>query len=62
MIGSAGEFTAPAKVCQEDLVNEYRAYISNITRLGAEGPSTFKLGSFGEAYVMANYLQHDHEG
>lgn len=45
----------PAQVCQEDLVNEYRAYNSDITRKGLNGRATIKLGSFGEAYLMANY-------
>ncbi|MEO5938749.1 MAG: TonB-dependent receptor [Sphingomonas sp.] len=48
-------FIAPATVCQEDLVSEYRAYNSNITRKGLNARATVKLGSFGEAYVMANY-------
>ncbi len=45
----------PGQVCQEDLVNEYRAYNSDITRKGLNGRATVKLGSFGEAYLMANY-------
>jgi iron complex outermembrane receptor protein len=52
---TAGTFVAPATVCQEDLVNEYRAYNSNIERKGLNARATIKLGSFGEAYVMANY-------
>ena len=47
--------STPATVCQEDLVNEYRAYNSNIERKGANLRATARIGSFGEAYVMANY-------
>ncbi|MDB5680050.1 TonB-dependent siderophore receptor [Sphingomonas bacterium] len=54
--------TTPATVCQEDLVNEYRAYNSNITRKGLNARATFKLGSFGEAYVMANYYNTTTKG
>ncbi|MEI9927246.1 MAG: TonB-dependent receptor [Sphingomonas sp.] len=50
----AGTVT-PATVCQEDLVNEYRAYYSNTTRKGANARATVRLGQFGDAYVMANY-------
>ncbi|WP_186728853.1 TonB-dependent receptor plug domain-containing protein [Sphingomonas panacisoli] len=58
---AAGNLIAPATVCQEDTVAEYRAYNSNITRKGLNARATFKLGSFGEAYVMANYFQYfDH--
>lgn len=52
---SAGQFIAPATVCQEDLVNRYRAYNSNIERKGLNARATIRLGSFGDAYVMANY-------
>ncbi|MEO5494189.1 MAG: TonB-dependent receptor [Sphingomonas sp.] len=52
---SAGQFITPATVCQEDLVERYRAYNSNIERKGLNARATIKLGSFGEAYVMANY-------
>ncbi|QDZ09227.1 TonB-dependent receptor [Sphingomonas panacisoli] len=54
-VDGAGNLIAPATVCQEDLVNEYRSYNSNIERKGLNARATFKLGSFGEAYVMANY-------
>ncbi|HEX4692918.1 TonB-dependent receptor plug domain-containing protein [Sphingomonas sp.] len=54
--------STPATVCQEDLVNEYRAYNSDITRKGLNARATFKLGSFGEAYVMANYYNTTTKG
>lgn len=54
--------STPGSVCQEDLVNEYRAYNSNITRKGLNARATFKLGSFGEAYVMANYYNTTTKG
>lgn len=50
----AGTIT-PATVCQEDLVNEYRAYNSNIERKGANFRATAKLGSDAEIYAMFNY-------
>ncbi|THD35659.1 MAG: TonB-dependent receptor [Sphingomonas sp.] len=59
---AGGQFVAPATVCQEDLVNEYRAYNSNITRKGLNARATFKLGSFGEAYLMANYYNTSTKG
>jgi iron complex outermembrane receptor protein len=43
-------------------VNEYRAYNSDITRKGVNGRATVKLGSFGEAYVMANYYNTSTSG
>lgn len=52
----------PASVCQEDLVNEYRAYNSDITRKGLNGRVTVKLGTFGEAYLMANYYNTSTKG
>ena len=57
-----GNLLAPATVCQEDLVNEYRAYNSDITRKGLNARLTAKLGSFGEAYVMANYYNTTTKG
>ena len=54
--------TTPADVCKEDLVNEYRAYNSDITRKGLNGRVTVKLGSFGEAYLMANYYNTSTRG
>jgi iron complex outermembrane receptor protein len=57
-----GGTITPAQVCQEDLVNEYRAYNSDITRKGVNGRATVKLGSFGEAYVMANYYNTSTSG
>ncbi|QDZ08998.1 TonB-dependent receptor [Sphingomonas panacisoli] len=50
-----GQPFGPGAVCQEDLTSEYTAYNSNITRKGLNARATIKLGSFGEAYVMANY-------
>lgn len=50
----AGTVT-PATVCQEDLVNEYRAYNSNIERKGATIRATGRLGSDTEVYAMFNY-------
>jgi iron complex outermembrane receptor protein len=52
----------PAIVCQEDLVNEYRAYNSNIERKGANLRATARIGSFGEAYLMANYYNTSTKG
>jgi iron complex outermembrane receptor protein len=52
---SAGQFIAPATVCQEDLQNRYRAYNSNIERKGLNARASIKLGNFGSAYIMANY-------
>ncbi|MBS0479871.1 MAG: TonB-dependent receptor [Proteobacteria bacterium] len=59
---SNGQFITPATVCQEDLVTEYRSYTSNITRKGLNARATVKLGSFGEAYVMANYYNTSTKG
>ncbi len=52
----------PATVCQEDLVDEYRAYNSDIERKGANARVTVKLGDFGEAYVMGNYYNTKTKG
>ncbi len=57
-----GGTITPAQVCQEDLVNEYRAYNSDITRKGLNGRVTVRLGSFGEAYLMANYYNTSTKG
>lgn len=54
--------STPNTVCQEDLVNEYTSYNSDITRKGLNGRATIKLGSFGEAYVMANYYNTSTRG
>lgn len=47
--------STPATVCQEDLVNEYRAYNSNIERKGATIRATGRLGADTEVYAMFNY-------
>ncbi|WP_343526533.1 TonB-dependent receptor [Sphingomonas sp.] len=47
--------STPATVCQEDLVNEYRAYNSNIERKGFNIRATGKLGPDTEVYAMFNY-------
>lgn len=51
----AGVIT-PATVCQEDLVNEYRAYNSAIERKGFNIRATGKLGPDTEVYAMFNYF------
>ncbi|MDB5680965.1 MAG: TonB-dependent receptor [Sphingomonas bacterium] len=59
---SNGQSVAPATVCQEDLVKEYRSYNSNITRKGLNARATIKLGSFGDAYLMGNYYNTSTRG
>jgi len=45
---------APAVVCQQDLVKQYRQYSPAMERKGLNFHGTFNIGS-AQAYVMANY-------
>ena len=49
--------SAPATVCQQDLVNQYYQYSGAVQRLGANAHLTVNLGSRAQAYAMFNFYQ-----
>ena len=52
----AGTVT-PAVVCQQDRVNQFRMYNSEISRRGGTIRGTAKLGDNAEAYLMFNFYE-----
>ena len=49
--------TAPAQVCQQDLVNQYYQYQGRIERFGGNAHLTVNIGSKAQAYAMFNFYE-----
>lgn len=47
--------TTPATVCQQDLINQYRPYLSATERKGGTIRASVKIGESAQAYAMFNY-------
>jgi len=55
--GTAAGATAPAVVCQEDRVREWRLLNSHMERLGGNVHLTVNVGNHAQAYAMFNFYE-----
>jgi len=54
---AAARPTAPAVVCQQDIINQYYQYSGRVQRMGANAHLTVNVGSNAQAYAMFNFYQ-----
>jgi len=54
---AASRPTAPAVVCQQDVIKQYYQYAGRVQRLGGNAHLTVNVGANAQAYAMFNFYQ-----